>query len=54
MMMDERPETDTDDDGDPTEAGIKSLEGGEPAGTTQRSSGSGDTRRSTDGSGDTR
>ena len=53
MMMDERPQTKPDDD-DPTEAGIKSMEGGEPAGTTKRSSGSGDTRRSIDGSGDTR
>ena len=54
MMMDERPQTQTDDDADPTEAGTKSMEGGEPAGTTQRSSGSGDTRRAIDGSGDTR
>ena len=52
MMMDERRDT-TEDDTDPTEAGVKSMEGGEPAGTTQRS-GSGDTRRSFDGSGDTR
>ena len=49
-MMMERPESDNDD-GDPTEAGEKATE--DAPGTSQRS-GSGDTRRSIDGSGDTR
>ena len=53
MMMDERPESDNDDDGALPEAGVKSREGADPPGSTQRS-GSGDTRRSGDGSGDTR
>ena len=52
MMMDERPETDTNDD-DPTETGVKSREGADTPGTTQRS-GSGDDRRPVDGSGDDR
>ena len=52
MMMDERPATETNDD-DPTETGVKSRQGADTPGSTQRS-GSGDDRRSIDGSGDDR
>ena len=51
MMMDERPATENDDD--PTESGVKSKQGADTPGTTQRT-GSGDDRRSIDGSGDDR
>ena len=51
MMMDERPAAEDDDD--PTESGVKSKQGADTPGTTQRT-GSGDDRRSIDGSGDDR
>ena len=49
---DERPATETDDD-DPTETGVKSRPGVDMSTNAQRS-GSGDDRRSIDGSGDDR
>jgi hypothetical protein len=51
MMMEERPRSnDDDDDGLPEDGSVKPMEGGEPAGVA----GSGDTRRTGGGSGDTR
>jgi len=52
MMMDERPATETNDD-DPTENGVKSRDGADTPGSTQRS-GSGDDRSPLAGSGDDR
>jgi hypothetical protein len=51
MMMDERPRPDDDnDDGLPEDGSVKPMEDADPAGIV----GSGDTRRTVDGSGDTR
>jgi hypothetical protein len=51
MMIEERPRSDDDsDDGLPEDGSVEPMEDANPAGIA----GSGDTRRTVDGSGDTR
>ncbi|MDQ3139266.1 MAG: hypothetical protein M3Q15_00875 [Pseudomonadota bacterium] len=50
MMMEERPRSDDDEEGLPEDGSVNPMEDADPAGIA----GSGDTRRSVDGSGDTR